>query len=282
MSTTRTAQFQLRGADGKPLRGEVRTAGSGVGRPVVLICHGFKRFKDWGFFPKLAERLSRAGMTAVSFNFSSSGVGPDGLSFTEAERFGHGTYSGDLQDLVTVTGALTKGSLVPDLPGVATYGLFGHSRGGGMAILHAARNQEVRCLVTWAAIARASCWDSETVSRWRAAGKLDVASTRTGEVLPLHTDLLADLDQRGRALDPVVAAPQVKANWLIIHGASDESVPVSAARELFDAARGETTRLMIVEHGTHTLGAEHPWRGYSEELQQAMDATSGWFARYLA
>ena len=40
--------------------------------------HGFKGFKDWGFFPHLADRLARAGLVAVSFNFSGSGVGPDG------------------------------------------------------------------------------------------------------------------------------------------------------------------------------------------------------------
>ncbi|KPJ83407.1 MAG: hypothetical protein AMS18_17435 [Gemmatimonas sp. SG8_17] len=281
MSTTKTTQFQLRGADFEPLRGEVRTAGSGVGRPVVVICHGFKGFKNWGFFPKLAERLARAGMTAVSFNFSSSGVGPDGVSFTEGERFARGTYSGDLRELATVVQALARGNLVPGLPTASEYGLFGHSRGGGIAILHAARHPSVRALVTWAAIARASRWNGETVARWRRDRKLDVVNTRTGTVLPLRTDLLEDIDRLGDALDPVSAAARVKANWLLVHGSDDESVPIAEARELHGAASHEMARLKVVEHGTHTLGAQHPWKGYSAELREAMDATVGWFVRYL-
>ncbi|UCG86718.1 MAG: alpha/beta fold hydrolase [Gemmatimonadota bacterium] len=281
MSTTKATPFQLTGADGEALRGEVRTAGCGVGRPVVVICHGFKGFKDWGFFPKLAERLARAGLTAVSFNFSSSGVGPDGMSFTERKRFGHGTYSGDLQDLATVADALVAGNLVPDLPGTSTYGLFGHSRGGGIVILHAGRDPAVRALVTWAAIARSFRWDVETVVRWRSDGELDIVNARTGEVLPLYTDLLEDVDQRAEALDTLKAATCVSADWLIIHGSDDESVPVAEARELFRAASHETTRLQIVENGTHAFGAQHPWKGYSGELREAMDATVGWFAGHL-
>ena len=61
MSTMKLKRFELLSADGGPLRGEVRTAGGGEGRPAVVICHGFKGFKDWGFFPKLAEwgRMAR-------------------------------------------------------------------------------------------------------------------------------------------------------------------------------------------------------------------------------
>ena len=61
MSTMRKTRFQLNGSDGGPLRGEVRTGGRGEERPAVLICHGFKGFKDWGFFPKLAERSPCGG-----------------------------------------------------------------------------------------------------------------------------------------------------------------------------------------------------------------------------
>ncbi|MGH7538277.1 MAG: alpha/beta hydrolase family protein, partial [Gemmatimonadales bacterium] len=76
MATATTTRFRLTGADGGPLRGDVRAAGGD--RPAVVICHGFKGFKDWGYFPKAAERLARSGFAAVSFNFSGAGVGEDG------------------------------------------------------------------------------------------------------------------------------------------------------------------------------------------------------------
>jgi hypothetical protein len=43
---------------------------------VVLLCHGFKGYKDYGFFPHLASSLARDGFIAHRFNFSHSGVTP--------------------------------------------------------------------------------------------------------------------------------------------------------------------------------------------------------------
>jgi dienelactone hydrolase len=247
----------------------------------VVLCHGFKGFKDWGFFPNLADRLSRAGFTAVSVNFSSSGVGPDGETFSELDRFSHGTISNDLADLDRVITTLAAGTLIEGLGPVLSIGLFGHSRGGGTAVLYAGVNSSVPALVTWAATARANRWDDETQSLWRATGKVDVVNTRTGQVLPLHTDLLEDVERRGSELDAVSAARRVAANWLIVHGADDESVSKDEAAQLYDAASKERSKLMMIPAAGHTFGASHPWSGLTAQLEAACDATTGWFAEYL-
>ncbi len=281
MSTMRLTRFELLSADGGPLRGEVRTAGGGEGRPAVVICHGFKGFKDWGFFPKLAERLARAGMTAVSFNFGGSGVGPDGETFSEPERFGHCTYTNDLADLSTITEALQSGDLTEELPAAANYGLFGHSRGGGIAVLHAAKQSAVRAVVSWAAIAKLIRWDREVIERWRATGTQDIVNTRTGETLKLHTDMLQDIEGNRKVLDIPNAAARVRAPWLILHGSNDESVPTAEAEILLAASDNTRTELRVIPNGTHTFGAKHPWSGYTQQLTQAMDDTVGWFASHL-
>ncbi|HET7038389.1 MAG TPA: alpha/beta fold hydrolase [Gemmatimonadales bacterium] len=271
--------FVLSGADGGPLRGDVRAAGNAP-RPAVVICHGFKGFKDWGFFPPLADRLARAGFTAVSFNFSGSGVGADGDRFDEPERFGHATLGGDLADLATVLRALRAGELRGAAP-VTRLGLFGHSRGGGVSLLQAASDREVRALVTWSAIGTAHRWGKETVARWRAAGRLDVTNQRTGQVLPLYLDALDELDAdvEGR-LDLPAAAARVSCPWLQIHGEADETVPVAEAKRLHrHAAAG--SRFITVPRGSHTFGARHPWGGVTRELELAMDQTVGWFTAYL-
>jgi dienelactone hydrolase len=94
-----------------------------------VVCHGQGASKDWGFFPPTAERLARAGFTAVVFTFT----GGDGLA-----------------DLGMVLDALASGEwgggVVPD-----GYGLLGHSRGGSVAVSRAAQDRRVRALVTWGA-----------------------------------------------------------------------------------------------------------------------------------
>lgn len=282
MATIQRHRFELSGADGGPLRGDVRTAGDGRDRPAVVICHGFKGFKDWGFFPHLAERLARAGKTAVSFNFSGSGVGPDGETFSEAERFGHATFSNDLADLETVWRHTADGALVDGIARPAGLGLFGHSRGGGVAVLFAANHADCKALVTWAAIANTLRWDGDTVARWRTDGKIDIVNARTGDVLPLYTDALDDLERHGAdKLDIEQAAARVGARWLIVHGTEDEAVAPADAQALHRATQRGVATLKVIAGGKHTFGARHPWAGETPELERVFDLTVDWFSRYL-
>lgn len=281
MATPRKHSFELEGADGRALRGDLRTAGGGTGRPAVVICHGFKGFKDWGFFPWAADRLAKAGMTAVSFNFSGSGVGADGESFSEPERFGHMTISNDLQDLSAVCSLLQAGRLVEGVGPPTRIGLLGHSKGGGIALLHAAEHSEIAALVTWAPISSALRWDAQTVRQWRRDGDMDVVNVRTKQVLPLYLDYLDDLEEYGERLDILRAAGRVDIPWLIVHGDSDESVPLSEGRALYHAASSRNVALHVIKGGGHTFGARHPWNGSTAALEEAASLTVEWFVTYL-
>jgi len=275
VATPTLRPFRITGADGGPLRGDIRTAGEH--RAAVVICHGFKGFKNWGYFPVIAERLARAGCSAVSFNFSGSGVGEDGEAFSEPERFGHNTYSSQLADLDIILDAVSGGalSLRP-----AAIGLLGHSMGGGVAVLQAARDERVRALVTWAATARfGRLWRPDQVSSWRRSGKLEVANQRTGDILPLYPDILDDLDRNATALDVGRAAANVRVPWLIAHGTADESVPVDDARSLL--AANSRAELLLLNGAGHTFGIAHPWSGTSPAYDRLSEATLGWFARHL-
>ena len=281
MATVKKIPFEITGADGGPLRGEIRATSVEATRPAVVIAHGFKGFKDWGMFPHLAGRIAQAGITAVSFNFSGSGVGEDGQNFNEPDRFAHDTYTRQLSDLSEILRRLTEARLIPGLVRPSKIGLIGHSRGGGVAVLTAAERNDIAALVTWAAISKTRRWSAEDIRRWRKDGKLDVVNTRTGEVLPLATDILDDLDRdtAGR-LDIAKAAARVKCPWLIVHGEADEGVSVENARELELASRGHA-RLVVIPGGGHTFGARHPWQGSTPELDRAMDVTLDWFVREL-
>ncbi len=281
MATVQQAKFELTGADGGPLRGRVLSGRPAEGRPTVVVAHGFKGFMDWGMFPPLAARLAQAGLGVILFNFSGSGVGPDGETFSEPERFARDTYLRQLQDLDVICQAARQGALAPGFGAPARLGLLGHSRGGGMAVLRAAQDPAVAALVTWAAIATVHRWPASTVEQWRADGKLDVVNTRTGQVLELSTDVLDEIDREGAGrLDIPAAAARVTVPWLIIHGEEDEAVPVEQAETLFRASGGRAV-LRRIAKGGHTLGARHPWVGSTPELDQAMDATVEWFGRYL-
>lgn len=271
MATPTLTRHRLDGALG-PVLVDVRSAGSEA-RPAVIIVHGFKGFKDWGMFPPFASRAAKAGFTAVSFNMSGSGVDNDG-NFTLVDRFVRNTYSAELSDLATVANALASGRL--GVPNPASISLVGHSRGGGVAILHAARDPRISALVTWAAIGTVERWSETEKAAWRESGHLDIQNARTGQIFPLETAVLDDMEQHRESLDIPAAASRIQIPWLIIHGTEDESVPVSDAELLKRSSGRESTELMLVEGAGHTFGAVHPWRGAGPVTGKVFDATVGW------
>jgi alpha-beta hydrolase superfamily lysophospholipase len=258
---------------------DVRAGGRGSPRPAVVVVHGFKGFKDWGMFPPLAERLARAGLTAVTFNLSGSGV-DDAGEFTLPERFGHDTYSAELDDLGRVLGALERGELGVAPP--SSIGLLGHSRGAGIAVLQAARDSRIRALVTWSAISDVDRWSPEEHAEWRAAGVKEIVNARTGQRLPLYLDLLEDIERNATGpLDIMEAASRVTVPWLIVHGTADESVSYLEAEALRASSPSQTTRLYPVQGAGHTFGAVHPWRGSTPELDRVLDQSVSALTDYL-
>lgn len=274
MATPTLTRHTLPGALG-PLLIDVRTSDRRAPRPAVVVVHGFKGFKDWGMFPPLAERVARAGFTAVTVNLSGSGVDAHG-AFAYPERFGHNTFSAELDDLGRVLAALATGHL--GLAPTLEVGLLGHSRGGAIAIHAAAADPRVRALVTWAPLGSVERWVNRA-AEWRANGKLDIANARTGEVLPLYPDALDDLERNPAIGDIPGSARRVHVPWLILHGTADDSVPVAEAQALAEAA--PEARLLLLEGAGHTFGAVHPFAGMTPDLAVAFDETVKWFGRHL-
>ena len=251
-------------------------------RPAVVICHGFKGFMEWGFFPHLAALLAERGFVAVRFNLSGAGMLPGDELVTDVDAFRENTYSRELADLQAVLAAAGE-TIAPGRVDRRRVGLFGHSRGGGAALLAAASphwRERVGALVTWAAIADVDRFTPEQKEDWRRAGELPVVNARTGQELALGRALLDDVEERRAELDLLAAAAARRAPWLIVHGAEDESVPVEEAHRLAGRAGGEK-ELLVIPGANHTFGGRHPFAGPTPQLVQALNATQRWFRTYL-
>lgn len=261
--------FRLERADGTVIRGEVRHRnGSAAPETAVVILHGFKGFRKWGFFPHLARHLSRAGHAAVTFDFSLNGVGPGGEEFDELEAFARNTFTREVQETGRVLQALAGGELPVDPP--ARVGLLGHSRGGGIAVL-AADRFPVDALVTWAAVATFDRWDGNVKDEWRQKGRIHVRNARTGQDMPLGLTLLDDLEKNRSLLDIEAAAARIGIPWLIVHGQADASVSVEDARRLHGA--NPNAELVLIPDAGHTFGATHPFEGVGPHLKEALRVT---------
>ena len=273
------AEWELRPRDGGyPVRGDLRAPQGPPPSSAVVVCHGFKGFRHWGFFPFVARHLARAGHAVLTFDLSGNGVGDDGEPFTALDRFAAATHSRNVDEIRMVLDAVTSGPLFPRPP--HSIGLLGHSRGGGEAILAASEHGGIDALVTWSAISRVERWSAEDVEAWRRGETTTVLNSRTGQQLPISPAWWRDATVNRERLDVLRAAGTVDAPWLIVHGAADETVPVDEARALHRAA-GQGAELLLVDGAGHTFGATHPMQEPTSELLSVMNATARWFANHL-
>lgn len=267
--------FTLHRPGGLTVRGETYSEGESPRRTVV-VCHGFKGFAHWGFFPHLARSIAAAGMRAITFDFSGSGMGDDRETFVDADAFAKNTFTQELADLDAVIKEARRREWI-----TGRYGMFGHSRGGGVAILHSATNEDVKALTTWAAISYVTRWTSSDVITWRERGYVDIVNARTGQVMKLGTSLLDDVEAHsGSTLDIAAAASRIRVPWLIVHGDEDETVPRAEGERLHGLSRGSSTlRILSTNHG---FGAKHPFDDVPDSLNIAIGETLKFFEQHLS
>jgi dienelactone hydrolase len=272
---TRSETFEIARPGNLVVRGDAYLAdGAKTG---VLVVHGFKGFARWGFFPHLARRIAEAGMNAIAVDLSGSGIGADRESFTETDAFHNTTWSRDLDDLAAAAEEATRRGWFG-----ARYGVFGHSRGGGEAILHADSQPRVGGLVTWASISTLMRWTAPQRASWRDRGWLDVPNSRTGQVLTVGTAFLDETEAlAGTPRDIPTAAARLSIPWLIVHGQKDDVVPFDEALALRANAASGNANVLGLDDAGHTFNVAHPMHAASPALNTAVDATVELFHRAL-
>ncbi|RZK71569.1 MAG: alpha/beta hydrolase [Pedobacter sp.] len=255
-----TQSFKLTGSNQQDIIGDI-TYSKSESKQVALFVHGFKGFKDWGTHHLVAGYFAQNDVTYVKFNFSHSGVVASNLNdVTDMELFASNTPSKELYDLDIVIQYISE--TFPD----AEISLIGHSRGGGLSILEAARNPKISKLITWAAISSFnSLWKKEQEEEWHEKGKIEVYNARTKEYMPLNVALLEDVNQNRETLNIMKAAKNISIPWLIIHGNDDVNVVVEIAKN-FKAIHPEASFLEI-NGANHVFGASHPYSSETLPLQ---------------
>lgn len=273
-----TSELFRHRVDAHNLHGVVHLPDAPGPRPAVVVCHGFKGFMDWGFFPYLCDLLSDRGFVAIRFNLSGAGMQPGDNRVTDLEAFRTATFSKDVAELESIVRSVGR-DIAPGVADPEDVSLLGHSRGGGIALLVAAECP-VRTLVTWSAVSTFERMGPEEVARWRETGSVPILNARTGQQLELGVEVLEDLQAHRAQLDLEAAARKRTAPWLIVHGDADETVPFGEAEALARAG-ADPVSLLRISGASHTFGVSHPFDGPSPHLVQAMNATQSWFRRRL-
>lgn len=240
--------------------------------PLVIFCHGFKGFKDWGCFPYMMERITDENFFTVSFNFSYNGAGDnenEHSEFTRLDLFAKNTFSRELDDLGCIIDYLFehKENYNYDTDNVT---LIGHSRGGGIAILKTAEDKRITRLIVLASVSTFDRYSDTLKKKWKEVGYFEVLNSRTNQMMRMNYALIEDLEKNIERLDIQKAISKIKVPALLIHGTQDITVDYSNGEDLYNRSNKENTKLVLIEKTGHTFGAVHPYQGTTGALEEVL------------
>lgn len=213
---------------------------------LIIIGHGVTGNKDRPHLVALAEGLAARDWPCLRISFSGNGDS-DG-------RFQDSCITKAIGDLQAVLDS------VPDWVGVV---YIGHSMGGAVGVLTAARDLRIRALVSLAGMTHTA----DFVQREFGDVTPGEGCMWDQQECPLSWTFVDDLRLIGSTLS---AAESVSQPWLLIHGNADDVVPIQDGRDAFEAATCE-------KEWHEIAGAGHSFGEASNPL--LLDIISAWLAK---
>ena len=197
---------------------------------IVVIGHGVTGNKDRPFVVALAEALAKAGIAAVRISFSGNGA--------SGGKFSDSTISKEVEDLGAVLDAIKDRRIC----------YVGHSMGGAVGVLRAARDPRIVALVSLAGMVHTKDFAHR-----------EFGSVKPGEGFmwddsncPLSSSYMEDMARIGSVVNE---APKIRVPWLLIHGSEDDVVPIGESREIF-ARANQPKELVELSGSNHVFAGE--------------------------
>lgn len=248
--------------------------------PLVIFCHGYKGFKDWGPWALVAEVLAKENMFVVKFNFSHNGTSlSQPNEFSDLEAFSNNTYSKELEDLNDVIthfkNGVHKNRLDPE-----NICLIGHSRGGGIVLINASQRNDISKIITWASVSdyrKRFNEGSEIFIKWKSEGVKYIENKRTGQLLPHKFNFYKDFIKNKNHLDIQKAIKSLKQPVLLIHGDKDDAVNMEESQLLNKL--NSSSQLKIIVDANHVFNAKHPWDNFN--LPESLNIVVKYTAEFI-
>ena len=260
----------VEGKHQKPIITDVFFEENNQPKPVVIFCHGYKGFKDWGAWNLMAESFAKAGFFFIKFNFShNGGTANQPIDFPDLEAFGNNNYTKELDDLETIIHWISSNSNYQKEIDLENISLIGHSRAGGIVTIKSEENNQIKKVISLAGVCdfgkrTATSGDLE---QWKKDGVKYVLNGRTKQQMPHFYQFYKDFKQNENRLNIQRAVGNLAIPYLIIHGDNDTSVFIDEAKKLH--SWNSKNEFKIIENANHVFNVSHPWEkeDLSEEMQ---------------
>ena len=236
-------------------------------KPIIIFCHGYKGFKDWGAWNLMAENFANEGFIFVKFNFShNGGTVENPIDFPDLEAFGNNNYTKELDDLERVIDWCFIKANFKDEMNLNDISLIGHSRGGGIVCIKAEEDSRIKKVISLAGVSDFKRRSSTTgeLDEWKEKGVKYVSNSRTKQEMPHFYQFYKDFIENEKRLTIKRAVNNLKKPYCIIHGDADTSIFINEAQDLHKWS--PNSELKIISEANHVFGAKHPWKEQKQPL----------------
>ena len=266
----------IEGSAGKPILIDATFSVNKKPKQVVVFCHGFKGFKDWGPFNKIATHFAEQDIVFVKFNFSYNGTTrKDPINFGDLKAFGNNNFCKELDDLSLVLDWIENCQELKGEIDTSKISLFGHSRGGSIAMLKSAEDRRVKKVISWASPSNflERLPKKEKLAKWKEFGVAYIYNGRTKQNMPMYFQFYENCIKFATRLNIQNAVSKMSIPHLIVHGSEDSTVLLTEAVKI--KSWNSNIDLHVIDGANHVLGGFHPYdlEKFPKDLQEAIDVT---------
>ncbi|NOQ91785.1 MAG: prolyl oligopeptidase family serine peptidase [Flavobacteriaceae bacterium] len=229
-------------------------------KDVVIFCHGYKGYKDWGAWNLVAEAFAKQNLFFVKMNFShNGGTIEQPIDFPDLEAFGNNNFIKELDDIESVLNWLTHNQTIQQEINLNKITLVGHSRGAGTALIKASENKHITNVISWAGVSDFGSRfpNGEELNSWKENGVVFIKNARTNQQMPHYIQFYTNFKENENRLHIKTAVKKLKIPYLIIHGTNDETVLLQEAKKL--NSWNNKNKLQLIENANHSFGSIQPW-----------------------
>ena len=230
--------------------------------PVIIFCHGYKGYKDWGAWNLVAKEFANNNFFFLKFNFShNGGTVENPIDFPDLNAFGNNNFTHELNDIERVLSFMSENTEFSKNIDLTNIFLIGHSRGGGLCAIKASENKQIKGLITWAGVSNFKIRFNEgshEFKEWKDKGVKYVENKRTKQQMPHFFQFYLDFKENEKRFNIQSAIQSLKIPFLVIHGDNDKSVLQNEGRDLH--SWNKNSKFFSVKNGTHTFSSMHPWQ----------------------
>jgi len=245
----------------KPIIYDIFYKETNTQKPVIIFCHGYKGFKDWGAWNLVAKQFFDEGFFFIKFNFSNNGGTIENpVDFDDLEAFANNNFSKELEDLDAVINLISLNNNFNNELNPFNISLIAHSRGAGIILIKASEDKRVKSVITWGGVSdfksRFSIGSSH-FNNWKEKGIIFIENSRTKQKMPHYFQFFEDFMNNEERLTIELAVKKIKVPMLIIQGSADATVMEEEAKLLHQW--NPESKLKVIEKADHSFGARHPW-----------------------